>query len=168
MNSKHNFSSHTIGGSLGEVLSIFMVFCKVVFCQHCAIFCMTAGRGLCHSQNGLLLRWKSKVVGGGKQQINRLDAKCKEVWKLTHWGWVCFPNASQNLVSHALKIFYFFNLILLKFVPKVPDNNESSLTHWGWDKMDAISQTTFSKAFSWMKIFEFRLKFHWSLFPRVQ
>ena len=42
------------------------------------------------------------------------------------------------------------------------------LTHWGRDKMDAISQTTFSSAFSWMKIFEFWLKFHWSLFPRVQ
>ena len=42
------------------------------------------------------------------------------------------------------------------------------LTHWGWDKMDAISQTTCSGAFSWMKIFEFRLKFHWSLFLRVQ
>ena len=25
------------------------------------------------------------------------------------------------------------------------------LTHWGWDKMDAISQTTFSNAFPWMK-----------------
>ena len=42
------------------------------------------------------------------------------------------------------------------------------LTHWGRDKMDVISQTTFSSAFSWMKIFEFRLKFHWSLFLRVQ
>ena len=42
------------------------------------------------------------------------------------------------------------------------------LTHWGRDKMDAISQTTFSRAFSWMKIFEFRLKFHWNLFLRVQ
>ena len=31
-------------------------------------------------------------------------------------------------------------------------------------QMDAISQTTFSNAFSWMKMFEFRLK----LFPRVQ
>ena len=41
------------------------------------------------------------------------------------------------------------------------------LTHWGRDKMDAISQTTFSSAFSWMKMFEFRLKF-WSLFLRVQ
>ena len=34
--------------------------------------------------------------------------------------------------------------------------------------MDAISQMTFSNAFSSMKMFEFRLKFHWSLFPRVQ
>ena len=40
--------------------------------------------------------------------------------------------------------------------------------HWGRDKMDAISQTTFLSAFSWMKMFEFRSKFHWSLFLRVQ
>ena len=32
------------------------------------------------------------------------------------------------------------------------------LTHWGRNKMDAISQTTFSSAFPWMKMFEFRLK----------
>ena len=42
------------------------------------------------------------------------------------------------------------------------------LTHWGWDKMDAISQTTFSSAFSWMKMFELWLKFDWSLFLRVK
>ena len=41
-------------------------------------------------------------------------------------------------------------------------------THWRLDKMAAISQTTLSNTFSWMKIFEFRLKFHWSLFPRIQ
>ena len=42
------------------------------------------------------------------------------------------------------------------------------LTHWGRDKMVTISQTTLSNPFSWMKMFEFRLKFHWSWFPRVQ
>ena len=42
------------------------------------------------------------------------------------------------------------------------------LTHWGRDKMAAVSQTTFSNAFSWMKMLEFRFKFHWSLFLRVQ
>ena len=39
---------------------------------------------------------------------------------------------------------------------------------WGRDTMDAISQTIFSNAFSWMKMYEFRLEFHWSLFLRVQ
>ena len=37
------------------------------------------------------------------------------------------------------------------------------LTHWGRDKMTAISQTTFSNAFPWLEMYEFRLKFHWSL-----
>ena len=35
-------------------------------------------------------------------------------------------------------------------------------------KMAAISQTTLSNAFSWMKMLEFRLKFHWSLFLSAQ
>ena len=34
--------------------------------------------------------------------------------------------------------------------------------------MAAISQTTLSNAFSWMKMLEFRLRFHWSLLLRVQ
>ena len=38
------------------------------------------------------------------------------------------------------------------------------LTHWGRDKMAAIFQT----AFSWMKMYEFRLRFHCRMFPRVQ
>ena len=42
------------------------------------------------------------------------------------------------------------------------------LTHWGRDEIDAISQTRFSNAFSWMKMFQLWLKFHWSLFLRVQ
>ena len=46
--------------------------------------------------------------------------------------------------------------------------NTGVFTHWGQDKMAAISHMTYSKAFSWMKMFEFRLQFHWSLFPRVQ
>ena len=37
-----------------------------------------------------------------------------------------------------------------------------TLTHWGRHKMAAVSQTTLSNAFSWMKMLEFRLRFHWS------
>ena len=43
-----------------------------------------------------------------------------------------------------------------------------ALTHWGRDKMAAISQTTLSSAFLWKEMSECRLKFHWSLFIRVQ
>ena len=42
------------------------------------------------------------------------------------------------------------------------------LTHWGWDKIAAVSQMTLSNAFSWMKMLEFWLRFHWSLFLRVK
>ena len=38
------------------------------------------------------------------------------------------------------------------------------LTHWGRDKIVAISQTKFQNAFSWMKMYEFRSRFHWNLF----
>ena len=44
----------------------------------------------------------------------------------------------------------------------------NDLTHLTLDKMDAIPQIIFSDAFSWMKRFVFWLKFHWSLFLRVQ
>ena len=42
------------------------------------------------------------------------------------------------------------------------------LTHGGQDKMVTILQTTFSNRFSRMKMYEFQLKFHWSLFLRVK
>ena len=41
-------------------------------------------------------------------------------------------------------------------------------TQWGRDNMVAIFQTTFSNGFSWMKMYEFRLTFHWSLFQGVE
>ena len=44
----------------------------------------------------------------------------------------------------------------------------SQLTHWGRDKMNTIFQMTFSNGFSWMKMYEFQLTFHWSLFLGVQ
>ena len=48
--------------------------------------------------------------------------------------------------------------------PPVADLSGGSLTHWGRDKMHAISQKTFSKAFAWMKMYEYQLKFRWNLF----
>ena len=50
----------------------------------------------------------------------------------------------------------------------LPLVNIDCLTHWGWDKMDAIFQMRFSNAFPWMKMYEFLLRFHCSLFLRGQ
>ena len=51
---------------------------------------------------------------------------------------------------------------------KLPIRLAESLTHWGWDRMAAIFQRAFSNAFSWKKMYHFRLIFHWRLFTRVQ
>ena len=40
------------------------------------------------------------------------------------------------------------------------------LIHWSRDNMSAIYQRTFSKVFSWLKMIEFRLWFHFSFFPK--
>ena len=86
--------------------------------------------------------------------------------------WNLFCNQSVNsLRSHEL---YNHSVIVhimacgLFGVTIIGINAGMLLTHWGRDKMDAIFQTTFSNAFSWMKMFEYRLKFHWSLFLMVQ
>ena len=42
------------------------------------------------------------------------------------------------------------------------------LTHGGRDKMAANFLTTFSTAFSWMEMCEFRLRGHWNLFLRFE
>ena len=61
-----------------------------------------------------------------------------------------------------LMLFIFISCILHQTYLFTP------LTHWGRDKMAFILQTTLSNAFSWMKMLEFGLKFHWSLFLRLQ
>ena len=44
----------------------------------------------------------------------------------------------------------------------------NDLKHWGRGEMAASFQTTFSNTFSWMKMYEFHLIFHWSLFLRFK
>ena len=42
--------------------------------------------------------------------------------------------------------------------------NRTILRHWRRDKIAAIFNTTFINGFSWMKMYKFRIRFHWSLF----
>ena len=49
-----------------------------------------------------------------------------------------------------------------------PTSYEPPKFNLPWTKWPPFWQTTISNAFSWMKMYEFHLKFHRSLFPRVQ
>ena len=44
--------------------------------------------------------------------------------------------------------------------------NQQPLTHWSQDKMAANFQTAFSHAFTWMKMYEFPLRFHKKFVPK--
>ena len=74
--------------------------------------------------------------------------------KTTHKGWL----------SRGSDISKIFNGEVVATTMSV----QYYLTHWGRDKMAAVSQTIFSNAFSWIKMYEFRLKFHWSLILRFK
>ena len=77
--------------------------------------------------------------------------KCYYDHKYSEMPWIIWSGFLQNAHRrHSVKLYHL------------------SLTHWGQDKMAAIFQTTFCNAFCWMKMFQFRFRFHWSLFPRVQ
>ena len=60
--------------------------------------------------------------------------------------------------------FYFWGNLIMSIMQSY---QHARLIHWGRDKMATIFQTIFSNAFSWMKIYSFRLRCHWSLFLRV-
>ena len=86
-----------------------------------------------------IMSWMVLWVLGGIKRF------CEIMWLAQH-GW------ERGLVFNLLTVLWLF--IFLKLV----------LTHLSWDKIAASLQTTFSNAFSWMTMHEFRLRFHWNLF----
>ena len=80
---------------------------------------------------------------------------------LTHWDVVVIWK--YNLPTHVMHEVHACFLLNSSQVNDI----DPPVTHWGRNQIDAISQTPFSNKFSWMKIYEFRLKFHWSLFPSL-
>ena len=104
------------------------------------------------SDNGLSPGWRQAIIwtNAGILLIGTLGTKFSETLIETHT--FSFKKMHLQMSSGKWRPFCLgLNL----------------LTHWGRDKIDAISQTTFSSAFSWMKMYEFRLIFHWNLFLRV-
>ena len=84
---------------------------------------------------------------------------------LTYSSSYCWHgNASRYSMSEVE--FRFWGGLAILFCPA--SCRLVHLTHWGRDKMATILQKTFSNAFPWMRMDEFRLKFHWNLFPMAQ
>ena len=86
---------------------------------------------------------------------------------------VCFISVSyfwaytiQTVTSSHALYTYMHRSIHQYIIITIP-NGFDNLTQWSLEKMTAISQTTFSHVFSWMKMFTFRSKFHWSLLPNA-
>ena len=82
-----------------------------------------------------------------------------------------------NKYLHSLQIFLnvptFKKIFLLTFkfqwsLLHVVAISNTPLTHWVWEKLTATLWMTFSEAFSWIKMYEFQLKLHWSLLLRVK
>ena len=101
-----------------------------------------------------------------------------ELWAIIHCLWlghetlVCRQDPGGCWLH---ELCYLGELIVIGLRPNSmiycivsPQMSILQLTHWGRDKMAATSQTTFSNAFSWVKMYEFGLKLHWSLFLGVQ
>ena len=106
-------------------------------------------------------------------------------WNLYQW----LSARLQDPISNALELlqfctepsiswcrFTFYSVIDSKYISfLVPEmsyyfnrKDRCLLTHCGRDKMAAIFHTTFSNGFSWLKMYWFQFKFHWSLFLWVQ
>ena len=84
------------------------------------------------------------------------------------YNYVCVDQTGHGTVMNHLPVVLGYPVQEMKaFVTKwmTAANWFNSFPHL--NKMAAISQTIFSDAFSLMKSFVFRLKFHWRLFLRV-
>ena len=114
------------------------------------------------------ITWINVGLSSNRSSGMRLRAIRMECTRIQSASWMRKSHLWNDYHIFQGPMGYLWRHCMVRIKP-LPLANQSTrcLTHWGRDKMDAISQTTFSSAFSWMKLFEFRLKFHWSLFLRV-
>ena len=98
------------------------------------------------------------------------DDRASNTSRLREWSQEVRLEAICSEVFLILFLWFevFFILFFLSSGIRFSSSYSCDLTHLPLNKMATISQTIFSDAFSWMKIFVFWLKFHWSLFLRVQ
>ena len=136
------------------------------------------------SQAKIALRWTSLDLSYDKSTLVQVMAWCRQVtshnlnrcwprslppYGVTRPPWVK-PWHAEFIARKNNDIFHFLSFLNTKIAQAAWTNLScivhTWLTHQGRNIIAAISQTTFSNAFSWMKMHEFCLRFHWNLFLR--
>ena len=145
--------------------------------------------GAVASQITSLTNVYSTVYSGADQSTHQSPASLAFVRGIHRW-----PENSPHKCPVTRKRFPFDDVIMISNNSTSTCWNKHS-THWGrvthicvgklsiigsdnglspgrrqaiTRQMAAIFQTTFSNACSWIKMYWFRLRFHWSLFPWVE
>ena len=95
-----------------------------------------------------------------KRQGRRIGECSASSWYVTIVSHIWYPMK----YGHGFVVLCF---VVVTFLFPVDSCDPFILTHWGRNQVAASFQPTFSSAFSRMKICEFRLRFHWSLFRGV-
>ena len=77
----------------------------------------------------------------------------QDIWSHIHFkfGLCCYVHTAKW--NHVFLSRKSVVILWCKFHRSLLPRSKFTLTHWGWDKMDTISQTRFSNAFSWMKMY---------------
>ena len=104
-----------------------------------------------------LARSRTNTISDDQESRDEGNNEATQVW----CGKILYEVLASSLQG---RIFVTIRNTTYRYI----ERHHYELTHWGRDKMAAISQTTLSNDFFRMKMFEFRLRFHWNLFPRPQ
>ena len=123
--------------------------------------------GLRANSYAIVLSWIPQHIFDNDSKLVQLMAWCRQA--TSYYLNQCWPR-SMSLYDITRPQWVKWNSQAASFFHSchLSPHKSMRLTHWGRDKMDAISQTTLWNTFSWMKMWEFRAKFHWSLFLGVQ
>ena len=109
----------------------------------------------------LTLNFRGQLWCNDLPDSDRGDFRCRHAVDSSSCGFQLLRFVASGWHHFLVLVFPWFLCSNLRII-------DHFLTHWGRDKIDAILQMMFSNAISWKKMFEFRLKFHWSLFLKVQ
>ena len=115
------------------------------------------------SENALSQEWGGRLIKNEKDVSHSFMPMILTCVYMVRWADVPDSDRGDFRRRRAVDISSFIVVVVLdRAIENV------AWTHWGHDKMDALPQTKFSSAISWLKMCEFWLKCQWSLFLRVQ